>query len=160
MKFTDSFKIEDKVLKLGGLYLLWTILFVSDFVCLLADDSTGAVRDFNVISNILSVIYGGIASVNNIYGNKMPSTMLLIAGPVHQYSFWLLFAYFGAGDVLTSSAVGVMNHIFVVVVAFFSLDMVMKTWYTSLFPDSYLDYVKEQKELELEPVNESEAVEA
>jgi hypothetical protein len=160
MPFTDLFKVEDKFFTLGGLYFLWTILFVSNFVCLLVDDSSGVHRDFNLITNLFSVIYGGVASVNNIYGNKMPSTMLLIAGPVHQYSFWLLFAYFGAGDVLTSSAVGVMNYIFVVVVAFFSLDMVMKTWYTSLFPDSYLDYVKEQKELELEPVNESEAVEA
>ena len=75
----------------------------------------------------------------------LPSTMLLIAGPIHQYSFWLLFAYYGADDVLTSSAVGVMNYIFVCVVAFFSIDMIMKTWFTSIYPLSYKNYVAESQ---------------
>lgn len=145
MPFTDLFKVEDKVFTLGGLYFLWTILFVSNFVCLLVDDSSGVHRDFNLITNLFSVIYGGVASVNNIYGNKMPSTMLLISGPLHQYSFWILFAYYGGSDVLNSSAVGVMNYIFVCVVGFFSIDMIAKTWYTSLFPNEYLQYVEESK---------------
>ena len=145
MQFTDLFKVEDQVLKLPGLYLLWTILFVSNFVCLLVDDSIGDHRDFNLISNLLSVIYGAVASVNNIYGNMLPSTMLLIAGPIHQYSFWLLFAYYGADDVLTSSAVGVMNYIFVCVVGFFSIDMIMKTWFSSIYPLSYKSYVAENQ---------------
>tara|TARA_B100002019_G_C20859774_1_gene398710 strand:- start:192 stop:527 length:336 start_codon:yes stop_codon:yes gene_type:complete len=110
------------------------------------DNSTGVHRDFNIISNIFSVIYGCVASVNNIYGNMLPSTMLLISGPVHQYSFWMLFAYFGGADVLTNSAVGVMNYISVVVVAIFSVDMIMKTWYTSFFPQEYKNYVTEHYE--------------
>ena len=75
----------------------------------------------------------------------LPSTMLLIAGPIHQYSFWLLFAYYGADDVLTSSAVGVMNYIFVCVVGFFSIDMIMKTWFSSIYPLSYKSYVAENQ---------------
>jgi hypothetical protein len=146
MPLTDFFKVEDQYLTLGGLYAMWTMLFVSNFVCLLVDDSSGVERDFNLISNIFSVIYGGVASVNNIYGNKMPSTMLLIAGPIHQYSFWLLFAYFGGADVLTSSAVGVMNYVSVVIVGLFSLDMIFKTWYTTLYTQEYLTYVQESKE--------------
>ena len=71
MQVVDFFKVEDQVLGLGGLYFLWTCLFVSNFVCLLVDDSSGVERDFNVITNVLSVIYGGIASANNIYGNKL-----------------------------------------------------------------------------------------
>lgn len=145
MQVVDLFKVEDKVLGLGGLYLMWTCLFVSNFVCLLVDDSTGAHRDFNVIANVLSVIYGGVASVNNIYGNKLPSSMLLIAGPVHQYSFWILFGYYGGSDVLTSSEVGVMNYVFTVVVALFSIDMILKTWYVSLYPQVYLNYVDSSK---------------
>ena len=145
MQFTDLFKVEDQVLKLPGLYLLWTILFVSNFVCLLVDDSEGEHRDFNLITNLLSVIYGAVASVNNIFGNTFPSTMLLIAGPIHQYSFWILFAYYGASDVLTSSAVGIMNYIFVCIVAFFSIDMISKTWYTSINPFSYRNYLIENQ---------------
>tara|TARA_B100001093_G_C26663663_1_gene943021 strand:- start:456 stop:896 length:441 start_codon:yes stop_codon:yes gene_type:complete len=144
MAFTDLFKLEDTVFKLPGLYFLWTLLFVSNFISLLVDDSTGVHRDFNIISNIFSVIYGCVASVNNIYGNMLPSTMLLISGPVHQYSFWMLFAYFGGADVLTNSAVGVMNYISVCVVSIFSIDMIAKTWYTSFFPQEYKNYVLEQ----------------
>lgn len=143
MSFTDLFKIEDSVFKLPGLYFLWTVLFISNFVCLLVDDSTGVHRDFNIITNIFSVIYGSVSSVNNIFGNGLPSTMLLISGPVHQYSFWMLFAYFGGSDVLTNSAVGIMNYLFVCVVALFSLDMISKTWYVSLFPEEYKKYVLE-----------------
>ena len=142
MKVIDLFRVEDEVFMLPGLYFLWTLIFVANFVCLLVDDTTGDVRDFNAITNLLSVIYGGIASVVNIYGNKLPSSMLLIAGPIHQYSFWILFAYFGGPDVLTSSAVGVMNWISLFVIGFFSLDMIIKTWYTSFYPDEYLEYVK------------------
>ena len=149
MQVVDFFKVEDQVLGLGGLYFLWTCLFVSNFVCLLVDDSSGVERDFNVITNVLSVIYGGIASANNIYGNKLPSSMLLIAGPIHQYSFWILFGYFGGRDVLTSSAVGVMNYLFVVVVGLFSVDMILKTWYVSLYPQVYLDYVEQSKKVEV-----------
>ena len=150
MKVTDLFKVEDQILKLGGLYTLWTILFVSNFVCLLVDDTDGKVRDFNVLTNVLSVIYGGIASVVNVYGNKLPSSMLLIAGPIHQYSYWILFAYFGGSDVISRSAVGVMNCIFTVIVALFSVDMIFKTWYVSLYPQSYLDYTKEYEKVEVE----------
>jgi hypothetical protein len=143
IQFNDLFKLEDQVFKLPGLYFLWTLLFTANFISLLVDNSTGVHRDFNIISNIFSVIYGCVASVNNIFGNMLPSTMLLIAGPVHQYSYWLLFAYFGGEDVLTSSAVGVMNLISTIVVAIFSVDMIVKTWATSIYPLKYRNYVLE-----------------
>ena len=144
MKIIDSFKVEDKYIKLPGLYFLWTCLYVANFVALLTDSTTGVVRDFNVSSNIISVIYGALASANNIYGNGLPSSMLLMAGPIHQYSHWLLFAYFGGSDVLSSTAVGIMNWISMFVVGFFSVDMIVKTWYTAINPTKYLAYVKEQ----------------
>ena len=61
--------LEDNVLKQPGLYTLWTILYLLNFVCLLSDETTGAVRNFNVLSNGLSVLYVGGTAVNNIYGN-------------------------------------------------------------------------------------------
>ena len=88
------FMLEDKIMKQPGLYLMWTILFVINLICLGVDSTTGPIRDFNVLAQFLSTIYSIVSSVNNIYGNKLPSTMLLTAGPVHQYSTWLLLAYY------------------------------------------------------------------
>ena len=133
--------LEDKLFQMRGLYALWTALFVSNFVCMLSDSTTGPVRNFNVLANGLSVIYCGVAGFNNIYGNRMPSTLLITAGPVHQYAFWLLFAYFGGGNVLSGSPVGVMNWINLFVVGVFSVDMVVKTWASTLNTQQYLDYV-------------------
>lgn len=125
---------------------MWTILFVANFVSLLVDDTQGVSRDFNIWSNAISVIYGSLASVNNIFGNKMPSSMLLIAGPVHQYLHWLLFAYFGGSDVLGSHAVGVMNWISLFVVGIFSIDMIIKTWVIAIYPNYYTNYVRQELE--------------
>ena len=72
--------------------------------------------------------------------------MLLIAGPVHQYLHWLLFAYFGGTDVLGSHAVGIMNWISLFVVGIFSIDMIIKTWALSFNPDYYNNYVNQQIE--------------
>lgn len=150
MEAQKLFYLEDKIMKLPGLYLMWTILFVANFVSLLVDDTQGVSRDFNVWSNAISVIYGSLASVNNIFGNKMPSSMLLIAGPVHQYLHWLLFAYFGGSDVLGSHPVGVMNWISLFVVGIFSIDMIIKTWVIAICPNYYTDYVKKEREQQVE----------
>lgn len=143
MEAQKLFYLEDKLMKLPGLYLMWTILFVANFVSLLVDDTQGVIRNFNIFTNAVSVIYCSIASVNNIYGNQLPSSILLIAGPVHQYLHWLLFAYFGGSDVLSSSAIGVMNWISLFVVGIFSIDMIIKTWILSINPDYYTNYLKQ-----------------
>ncbi len=143
MEAQKLFYLEDKLMKLPGLYLMWTILFVANFVSLLVDDTQGVIRNFNIFTNSVSVIYCSIASVNNIYGNQLPSSTLLIAGPVHQYLHWLLFAYFGGTDVLSSSAVGVMNWISLFVVGIFSIDMIIKTWILSINPNYYTNYLKQ-----------------
>lgn len=135
-------------MKLPGLYLIWTILFVANFVLLLVDDNQGVIRNFNIFTNAVSVIYCSIASVNNIYGNQLPSSILLIAGPVHQYLYWLLFAYFGGSDVLSSSAVGVMNWISLFVVGIFSIDIIIKTWILSINPKYYINYLKQTNQIQ------------
>ena len=145
MKFTDAFKIEDHILKLPGLYTLWTIIFIANLTSLFVDDTTGSVRDFNILVNGLSVIYPAAASLNNIYGNGLPSSVLVTAGPVHQYLFWMLFAYFGGKDVLSSSALGTMNWISLFIVGGFSVDMFFKTWYVSLYPKNYIEYINSNK---------------
>ncbi len=145
MEFTDMFKIEDKIIRLPGLYALWSVIFVANLVSLFVDDTTGPVRNFNILANGFSVIYPAAASINNIYGNALPSTVLVSAGPLHQYLFWMLFAFFGGNDVLSNSALGTMNWISLYVVGGFSLDMFFKTWYVALKREKYLEYVKDNK---------------
>lgn len=142
------FFMEDRIFKMPGLYLLWTCIYIANFVALIVDDTYGAVRTFNVLGNGLSVIYTGSAGFNAIYGNDTPSTLLVIPGPIHQYAFWVIFAYF-RGDVFSNSPIGVMNYISCIIVGLFSVDMVFKTWYVTLNTKTYLKYVQDRK-LELE----------
>jgi hypothetical protein len=140
--------LEDHILKFPGLYSLWTSLFIANLVALFVDDSEGPIRDFNILVNGLSTVYPAMASANTIYGNGKPSTTILIAGPIHQYLFWMLFAYFGGSEVLSQSELGVMNWISLFVVGGFSIDMFFKTWSLSIYPQKYLDYVKPENQVE------------
>mgnify|MGYP006240615833 CR=1 FL=1 len=70
--------------------------------------------------------------------------MLLTAGPVHQYSTWLLLAYY-RGNVYSSSPLGIYNGVVTVVIGVFTADMVMKTWIVAINPKYYLDYVDKQE---------------
>ena len=155
MKPTTLFALEDRIFKLPGLYTLWTCLFISNVVVLLTDSTVGACRDFNVWTNALSVLYCGFASLNTIYGNGKPSTMLLTVGPIHQYAYWLLFAYYKPDKILGDHPIGIINWLFTVVVGCFTLDMIFKTWYITLYPDTYKQYLKESSKESVSQVEES-----
>ena len=137
------FMLEDGVMKHPGLYGMWTILYVVNLICLAVDTTTGPVRDFNILCSLLSTIYTAVSSYNSIYGNNMPSSMLLMAGPIHQYSTWLLLTYY-RGDVYSTSPVGSLNAVYTFVVGVFTLDMVVKTWTVAINPDYYLNYVNKK----------------
>jgi hypothetical protein len=136
------FKMEDRVLKQTRLYALWTSIFISNCAVLLSDDTQGASRDFNAWANGISVLYCGMSSANNIFGNGLPSTMLLTVGPIHQYAFWHLFAYYGGDAVLGQHPIGVMNWVTCFIVGLFSVDMIVKTWYITAYPTEYAHYVQ------------------
>lgn len=147
MQLGNLFILEDRVLRQPGLYLLWTILYFANLAILATDTTTGSIRDFNVITNGLSVIYCGVSSANNIYGNKLPSSLLLIAGPIHQYLYWLLFVYFGgSSQVLSTTPLGTMNWVTTIVVGIFTADMIIKTWITAFNVKGYLDYAQTRQQ--------------
>jgi hypothetical protein len=139
------FYMEDKLMKSPGLYTMWTILYLINLICLSTDSTTGPVRDFNIVCSLLSTLYTAMSSYNVVYGNGLPSSMLLMAGPIHQYGSWLLLAYY-RGAVYGTSELGVLNGVYTLVVGVFTLDMVVKTWTLALKPQYYLDYVKKEKE--------------
>ena len=150
MKVETIFMMEDKLFKQYGLYAMWTSIYIANLVVLCVDNTKGDSRDFNIIANGLSVLYGGVSSANIIYGNQLPSTFLLIAGPIHQYIFWLLFVYFGGNNVLGSHPIGVFNWFTLFLVGMFTLDMIFKTWFIALYPNSYNNYVKKLKAKEMD----------
>ena len=131
LKTETLFMMEDKILGQLGLYTMWTMFFVSNLAVLAEDDTKGSSRDFNIIANGLSVLYVSASSLNMIYGNGLPSTMMVTIGPIHQYIYWMLFVYYGPGDVLGSHPIGVYNWVTLVVVGMFTVDMVVKTWFIS-----------------------------
>ena len=155
MQPSSLFYLEDKLMKYPGLYAMWTCLFISNFVILLEDNTRDLSRDFNIWANVLSVLYCGFASYNNIYGNGLPSTMLVTIGPIHQYAYWLLFAYFGPNNILGDHPIGVINWVSSILVGCFTLDMIFKTWYLTLYPDSYRNYVKDSLK---EGISQEEAI--
>ena len=138
------FSMEDRVMRMRGLYAMWTCCYVSVLSALGTDATTGPSRDFLLYTALLSTLYTGASSYNTIYGNGKPSSMLLMVGPLHQYSFWLLLAYY-RGNVFGSSPVEVMNTVHTVMVAFFNLDLFVKTWLLACAPQKYLDYLKPKK---------------
>ena len=72
------FKFEDKIMRQPGLYAMWTGLFIANLAVLLNDNTQGVSRDFNITVNMLSLLYGGFSSWNNIFGNGKPSKYLTI----------------------------------------------------------------------------------
>jgi hypothetical protein len=50
------FALEDRYMKQGGLYAMWTTLFIINMICMVSDSSVGAHRDFNLISSLLCTI--------------------------------------------------------------------------------------------------------
>lgn len=144
MSYTFLFYPEDNIVKLPGLYLLWSCIYISNLVILLADGTEDESRTFNMIANGLSVIYPGAAGLNTVFGNRVPSSLFVSAGPVHQYLYWMLFAFYKPKNVLGTHPIGVMNWVSTIVVGVFTFDMIVKTWLLTLFPQTYLDYVSEK----------------
>ena len=143
--------LSDQVIRTPGLYLLWSVLYIANIVCLCTDyeglpgDSNIShqnCRNFNLFVSLFSHVYLVVSSWNSIYGNNIPSSFMHVSGSLHQFSFWLFVSYY-AGDIFGSMGpVGVLNTIYCVVVAFFTFDTIIKSWHLVLYPETYREYVK------------------
>jgi len=142
------FMMEDRIMKTRGLYFMSFCCYVGSLVCLAADGHEAGhehaevdpCRDFLLYTSLLSTIYWSISSANTIYGNGKPSSMIMVAGPIHQFSFWLLLAYY-RGNVYGKEPAGVMNTVHTALVGTFNLDLLVKTWLLACAPHKYLQYV-------------------
>ena len=143
--------LSDQIMKSAGLYFMWCVLYLVNVIVLFSD-SNGVpgdsnvhatnCRSFNVWTSLISHVYLVVSSANLIYGNKLPSTFMHIAGGFHQYSFWLLLGYYG-GDVFHEwCPVAIVNVVYCFVVAIFTVDTIVKSWHLTLWPDSYEQYTE------------------
>ena len=137
--FRKLHMFEDSLLRMPGLYVFWTSLYAASLACLSVDDTTGSSRDFLLILASVSNVFPVFAGLNLVYGNNIPSTMFNCVGPLFQYFFWQLLAYYRA-DVYGSHPIGVLNVVFTVMTGLFTLDMLVKTWAMTLNPKTFKEY--------------------
>ena len=107
--FKNLFAMTDK-LGMVGCLSMWFSFFTTSFVVLLADDTQGPARDFCAASQLLcctNLASMGWALVNN----KSWSKANFYTMNFDTFGTWLAFAYFGGGDVLGSSTLGVWNSV-------------------------------------------------
>jgi len=136
--------MEDKVMSMPGLYVMWTLLYAGSVVCLATDTENTMGRDYLMITGGLSCLYNAVSGVTLVYGNKLPSSMMLITNPLFLYLYWQLLAYY-RGCVYGMTPAGVMNAVNTCVMGVFTVDMLIKSWLYSAYPNSYELYVMDAK---------------
>lgn len=108
-KFEKLFLLPD-VLGMLGMTGMWFSFFTCSFVVLLTDDTQGPARDFCAASQILCCT--NLASIGYSIANDVSwSKSSFLTLNFDTFGTWLAFAYFGGGDVLGTSPIGVWNTI-------------------------------------------------
>ena len=136
--------MEDKVMTMPGLYVMWTILYAGSVACLATDTGNEMGRNYLMITGGLSCLYNAVTGVTMVYGNKLPSSMMLITNPLFLYLYWQLLAYY-RGCVYGMTPAGVMNAINSSIMGLFTVDMLIKSWLYAVYPNSYDVYVRDEK---------------
>ena len=89
---------------------MWFSFFTTTFVVLLADDQTGPLRDFTMVSQLVccsNMAAIGYSVTNNVSWSKTNFYTLHF----DTFATLLAFAYFGGGDLLNSTPLGVWNYV-------------------------------------------------
>ena len=108
-KFENLFAMTDS-LGTRGMLTMWFSFFTTTFVVLLADDQTGPLRDFTLVSqlaccsNIASI---GYSVANNVSLSKTSFYTLHF----DTFATLLAFAYYGGDSLLNSTPLGVWNYV-------------------------------------------------
>ena len=108
-KFQNLFLMVDK-LGVTGMLTLWFSFFTTGFVVLLTDDQTGPLRDFSMVSQLVccsNLAAMGYSVANNV---SLQKTFFYTMN-FDTFATLLAFAYFGGGDLLNSTPLGVWNWI-------------------------------------------------
>ena len=104
--------LEDRIMKMPGLYTMWMALYRSCF-CMAVSDHTGPARDFLMITAGLSTVFLHLHLL--IWHMETICCLLLLGGPIYQYIFKKLHII---AEMSRSHAPGVMNAIEVILQQF------------------------------------------
>ena len=140
MKASTLFKLDDKYIQSRGLYALWMAIWITTVSVLGYDDTVDDSRHFSIFAMGIACIYPFVMTFNNIYGNGVTSTFMMIGTSFHQFLFWMLFTYFKPNNVLGSHPIGVMNWVWVFITVPFTCDMLFKTWWLVFNKNEYKEY--------------------
>jgi hypothetical protein len=108
-KFEQLFLMCDKM-GMSGMLTMWLSFFTTSFVVLLTDDQVGVKRDFTMLSQLVCCVNlgaMGYSVANNVPWAKTHFYTLHF----DTFATLLAFAYFGGGDVLDSTTLGVWNTV-------------------------------------------------
>jgi hypothetical protein len=108
-KFQNLFLMMDKF-GMRGMMAMWFSFFTTGFVVLLTDDQVGPLRDFTAVSQL--VCCTNLAAM----GHSVANNVSLQKSTFYTFNFdtfatLLAFAYFGGGNLLNSTPLGVWNYI-------------------------------------------------
>ena len=108
-KFQNLFLMMDK-LGMRGMLAMWFSFFTTSFVVLLTDQQTGPLRDFTMLSQLACCT--NLAAMGYSVANKVSlSKTTFYTLNFDTFATLLAFAYFGGGDLLNSTPLGVWNTI-------------------------------------------------
>jgi len=138
--FKNLFAMNDK-LGMTGFLTMWLCFFTTSFGVLLADDTRGPARDFCAASQLLCCT--NLASVGwALVNNKSWSKANFYTMNFDTFGTWLAFAYFGGGDVLGSSTLGVWNGVQVVGTALNTVFGVVTMYAVAKDHQGFVDYLE------------------
>ena len=108
-KFQNLFLMVDK-LGMTGMLTMWFSFFTTGFVVLLTDDQTGPLRDFSMVSQL--VCCSNLAAMGySVAHNVSLKKTFFYTMNFDTFATLLSFAYFGGGDLLNSTPLGVWNWV-------------------------------------------------
>jgi len=108
-KFQHIFLIVDK-LGMTGMLTMWFSFFTTGFVVLLTDDQVGPLRDFSMVSQLVCCTNLG-AMGYSVANNVSLKKTIFYTMNFDTFATLLAFAYFGGGDLLNSTPLGVWNWV-------------------------------------------------
>tara|TARA_Y100000996_G_C22361049_1_gene576892 strand:- start:69 stop:521 length:453 start_codon:yes stop_codon:yes gene_type:complete len=108
-KFEKLFAMSD-IMGMRGMLTMWFSFFTTGFAVLLSDDQQGPLRDFTMVSQLVcctNLAAFGYSVANDVSWSKTSFYTLHF----DTFATLLAFAYYGGGDLLDDSTLGVWNTV-------------------------------------------------
>jgi len=140
-RFQNLFTMTDSM-GMRGMLTMWFSFFTTTFVVLLTDDQTGPLRDFTMVSQLVcctNLASMGYSVSNNVSMSKTSFYTLHF----DTFATLLAFAYFGGGDLLNSTPLGVWNYVQLVGTAMNALFGVSALYLVESDYDGFQKYIED-----------------